>query len=72
MGAIMKWFNNEKQIREMSPREEVHLELQAIEKEIKWYDLKLHSENSAISAQQKLDLLKKKWVLTTGLKNNLF
>jgi len=69
---MASWFDKQKKISEMSPREEVELELQTIEKDINWCDLKLHEENTAISAQQKLDLLKKKWVLMTGLKNNLF
>ena len=69
---IMKWLNNEKKISELTPREEVELELQAVEKEIHWTDLKLHGEDTAMSAQMKFDLLKKKYCLSTGLKNKLF
>lgn len=69
---MMNWFNNEKKIADMSARQEVELELQEIEKDIHWADVKLHGEGSAMDAQHKLDLLKKKWVLITGMKNNLF
>ncbi len=50
--------------------QELQLELRAVQEQIDWCDLKLKAECEAdMSPQQKLDLLKKKWAIMTGLKN---
>lgn len=64
-------FSTEKKLKDMTPREEMELELQEIERDVKWYDMKLRNEHG-LSAEQKLDLLKKKWAIQIGLKNRLF
>lgn len=50
-------------------REELQLELVQIEKDIKWWDYKLQSEEDYMAPEQKYNLLKRKWAILTGLKN---
>ncbi len=49
--------------------EELHLELVQIEKDIKWWDYKLSSEQNYSAPEQKYELLKKKWAIITGINN---
>ncbi len=50
--------------------EDMQLELVKIEEDIKWWDIQLKNEH-ILAPQSKLDLLKKKWSILTGLKNNI-
>lgn len=60
-----------KDSREKAYEEELQLELQKVEEDIKWWDLKLHGQDY-MAPQNKLDLLKKKWAILTGLKNKIY
>lgn len=50
-------------------RDELQLELAHVQKELDWWEIKLRSERDYMAPQEKLDLLKKKWAIVTGLKN---
>lgn len=50
-------------------QEELQLELVKIEEDLEWWDYKLSSERHYNAPEQKYELLKKKWVVLTGLKN---
>ena len=60
----------EKKLRNMSIQEQFELELQCVEEDIAWYDMKIRSDQDMmpLNAQKKFDLLKKKYAIVETLK----